>query len=56
MGRKKGDFGRSKLPKALRGSATDFPPITDRDSELKTVRKKPKNPAKESDTPMSTPV
>ena len=56
MPREKGDFGRSKLPAAVRGKATSFPPIVNRDPELMTTKSKPKNPAKESDTPMSTPV
>lgn len=39
-----------------RGKKTKFPPITDRDPELKTEFSKPKNPGKEEDSPMSTPV
>ncbi len=51
MPRDTGDWGKHK-----RGETTNFPPITDRDPELKTTKGKAVNPAKEEDTPMSTPV
>jgi hypothetical protein len=56
MPREKGDFGRSGIPDKAKGKATDFPPIVDRDPELKTTRGKTNNPASEEDSPMSTPV
>lgn len=48
--REVGDFGPNH------GQTTSFPPIIDRDGELKTTVSKPVNPAKESDSPMSTPA
>lgn len=48
--REVGDFGPNH------GDTTSFPPIINRDPELKTTTSKAVNPGKESDSPMSTPV
>lgn len=56
MTREKGDFGRSKLPDKAKGQATDFPLITNRDSELKTTQNPASNPASEEDSPLNDPT
>lgn len=40
----------------LRGKKTKYPPITNRDPELKIEKSRAVNPNKEEDSPMSTPV